>query len=177
MTQSEAKEYFKRYHGEKFFMHREEPERISEYEKLDIDLQTEESWRQEIIRELFDSFFDKPLHIWVVHGRLVDVLLRTTTKLEENCGELLDLMEQIDSSDMVCRVHIIEKMAGYSDDASDSGCRLICMQTSLGARMDGIMRQLCALTQVDWRQWSEYSERFAAAVRGYNRVYRTYGKA
>lgn len=177
MTHSEAKEYFKRYYGKKFFMYREEPERFEEYERRDISLQTEENWRQEIIHELFDSFFDKPLQIWVIHGRLVDVLLRTTTKIEENCGTLLDLMERIDSDDIVCRVHIIEKMAGYNDDASDGGCRFICTQTSHGVRMDGIMRQLCALPQVDWRQWSEYGERFAAAVRRYNRAYKMYGKA
>ncbi len=56
MLLSEAKELFIRFDGFSFHMWRDEPEKYKEFEALNIDDDTKEEWRQEIIRHYVDEY-------------------------------------------------------------------------------------------------------------------------
>ena len=112
MTMIEAEKYFKKYLGHGFHMFREEPEKYNEYRQLGISMKLEESWRQDIVKKIFENFFENQEHVWIQHSRIIDVLLESSTMIEENCSKLLSLMEQMNELDKKQKILVIENMVG-----------------------------------------------------------------
>lgn len=142
MNLKEAERYFKRYGGHGFHMYQEEPAQYERYRALHISPSAEERWRQEMIQKYFKGFFDKPDQVWGSHCRVIEIMLESKTALEENCSQLLTLMERTGSLDIQQKTLVIETMAGRSATLEHGGCWLICTRTSLSERMNDVMSEL-----------------------------------
>lgn len=170
---ADAEAYFKKYDGHTFHMGREEPEHYASYVKLKIPPDVTERWRQELIQETFDRFFDQPDRVWCVHGGVLEILRNTKTQLEENCARLLSLMERMDDLDVRQKMLIIESMPGRTRTQTDGGCYLFCTRTTLGERMNAVMQRLIesALNDPDR---GELEERLLKAVSAYESAYQRF---
>lgn len=180
ITIAEVEAYFKQYNGHGFHMFREEPSRYKEYEKLNISPETQERWRQEIIRETFSKFFTNPELIWVRHSQIIEIMRSTHTNLEKNCRKLLKCMEQTMELDKKQKILMIEDMAGRTQGQKEGGSYLICARTALGEKMNSIMERLMdfACTEadnLDLMGWQDMDERFRQAVENYRTAYAKFG--
>lgn len=176
MTIVEAEKYFKQYNGHGFHMCREEPKKYDEYKLLNISSEIEESWRQDIVGEIFEGFFDCPERVWSKHGSMVSLLLATKTRLNENGTRLLSLMDQMNELDKRQKILVIENMAGRTKPQKDGGCYLICSRTTLGKKMNDIMERLmdfeCDLDDnTEEHGWNNIKERHLRAISSYKMAY------
>lgn len=172
----EAEVFFKKYGGHGFHMYREDPPRYSEYKNLNIDPRIEERWRQELIQSYFEQFFSEPEYVWVKHSRLVELIADTKTKIEDNCRNLLQYMERMDSLDKRQKILIIENMAGRNSQRKDGGCYYICSRTSLSEEMNKVMGKFMDFQcyphdNLDTHGWRNTSGRFSEAVTTYKQAY------
>ena len=69
----------------------------------------------------------------------MDIIKSTKTHLDENCAQLLSVMEGLCNLDEKQKIILIECMGGRTDPREDGGCYFICTHTSMESRMHDIM--------------------------------------
>ena len=64
MTLEEAKQFYRHYNGQGFFMAREEPARAAEYRSLGVTEEMKRQWDGELIGEMFRDLWKDPSRVW-----------------------------------------------------------------------------------------------------------------
>ncbi|MBO5082988.1 MAG: hypothetical protein J6C06_10340 [Lachnospiraceae bacterium] len=180
MNIKEAESFFKRFHGHHYHMLHDETPLYREYRKTWENTKYEEKWRQELLQEKFANFYEKRDQIWLKHGHIIKIMCETKNGIPEYSDKLVSLMEELYDLDKKQKILIIENMAGRrfhgKNTQNDGGCYLICSRTSLGERMNEVMKKFMDFEcreddNLNERGWSDMRERHFDAVNNYERAY------
>lgn len=182
MLLSEAKEFFMGFGGFSFHMWREEPEKYKEFEALNIDDDTKEEWRQEIIRHYVDEYYrpHDENRRWSLISTLIDVLFFTDTNKEENGRVLLDILSDgTESLDNRQKILTMESMAGRNS-SFDGGIKWICLNTDMENEMIDILRNLVDFEPEERSDeidgWAYPRKRYMSALSDMDESIKTYGR-
>lgn len=142
MQLSEAKDMYFQYTGNDFFMGREEPQKYREYRSLNISEIIKRQWDEELVHNLLESLWDQPDRIWILHQRIIEILMREPPNMEYLGSKLLDEMEHMPKLDVLNKTLVIENMAGRNEKLNDGGVYFFCKYTKLGKRMNEITEKI-----------------------------------
>lgn len=78
MTIEEAKKFYMAYGGDELVMGREAVLDYAAFQRLAISSTIIEEWRQQLIEERFNHFFDDDLLIWKNHRDIIRKMLEST---------------------------------------------------------------------------------------------------
>ena len=145
MNIDEAKSLYLYYYGSEFLMCREDEKKWAEFRELKISADVREKWRQELIDKLFSRSAVEVDNRWVYFDTLIDVLIKSTSKREENCYRLLDWMSRLDCLNEMEATVITETMAGRSANFSNGAVKFICENSKLIDDFEGI---ICRINKV-----------------------------
>lgn len=107
-------------------------------------------------------------------------MYETKNGIPEYSDKLISLTEELYDLDKKQKILIIENMAGRrfhgKNTQNDGGCYLICSRTSLGERMNEVMKKLMDFEcreddNLNEQGWSNMRERHFDAVKNYERAY------
>lgn len=174
MTIEEAKKLYMAYGGDELVMGREAVLDYAAFQRLAINPAIIEEWRQQLIDERFDHFFDDKLTIWQNHRDIIRKMLESTASQQENAKRLVAVMEQLPAElEEEQRLALIENMVGRNVTNWDAGVRAICISNpSLAKEMDSIVKKLADFNG----SYYKVNERKDELMRTYKRVYRLYAK-
>ena len=147
MTLKEAEELFKQLNGEDPYLiwHEAGEKTLHEYHDLKIPFETKRQWVSELAEQHFAAFQSHPERSWLWFANILD-LMEYEYCDTERCGvRLLAVLEGMTELDADNKISVIEYM-GSRLRSRDSGCKLFCQRTSLGARMNRIMERLMDFT-------------------------------
>ena len=147
MTLREAEELFKELNGEDPYLiwHEAGEKTLHEYHDLNIPFATKRQWVTELMERHFAAFENCPEKSWLWFANILD-LMETDYCDTERCGaRLLSVMEGMKALDPDNKISVIEYM-GSRLRGKDSGCKLFCQRTTLGAKMNRIMEGLMDFT-------------------------------
>lgn len=126
MILDDAERFYKRMGCSHFHMSREFPEQYEKYKKLNLSIQIEEEWRQNVISEYFSKLLcEESEQIWSIHSSLIDLLANSKTKLSINAEKLMNLMLTLKSSSKKSSILILENMVGRTTSYKDGGIYFI----------------------------------------------------
>lgn len=174
MTIEEAKKFYMAYGGDELVMGREAVLDYAAFQRLAINSTIIEEWRQQLIEERFNHFFDDDLLIWKNHRDIIRKMLESTAPQKENAERLVTVMEQLPSDlQEDQRLALIENMVGRNVTNWDAGVRAICISNpDLAPAMDSIVKKLA-----DFKgSYYKVDERKDELMRTYKRVYRLHVK-
>lgn len=180
MNIKEAEVFFKRFHGHHYHMLHDETPLYREYRKTWENTKYEEKWRQELLQEKFANFYENSDQIWAKHGHIIKIMYETKNGIPEYSDKLISLMEELYDLDKKQKILIIENMAGRrfhgKNTQDDGGCYLICSRTSLGERMNEVMKKFMDFEcreddNLNEIGWTYMRERHFNAVNNYERAY------
>ena len=179
MNLKEAESFFKGFHGHHYHMFHDETKLYREY-RIWEDKNREQKWIQELIQEQFDKFYEKSDAIWWRHRNIIDIMHEAKDHTQRNAEKLISLIDELYDLDKKQKILIIENMAGRrgygKDSLNDGGCYLICSKTSLGERMNEVMKKFMDFEcreddDLNEKGWSDMRERHFDAVNNYERAY------
>lgn len=174
MTIEEAKKFYMTYGGDELVMGREAVLDYAAFQRLAINPAIIEEWRQQLIDEQFNHFFDDELNIWQKHRDIIRKMLESSTSQVENAKRLITMMEQLPSElEENQRLALIENMVGRNVTNWDAGVRAICTSNpELASVMDSIVKNLANFKG----SYYKVDERKDELMRTYKRIYRLHAK-
>lgn len=174
MTIEEAKKLYMTYGGDELVMGREAVLDYAAFQRLAINPAIIEEWRQQLIDEQFNHFFEDELTIWQKHRDIIRKMLESTASQQENAKRLVAVMEQLPLElEEGQRLALIENMVGRNVTNWDAGVRAICVNNpELSPAMDSIVKELANFKG----SYYKVDERKDELMRTYKRVYRLHAK-
>ena len=143
MTIKEAEELFKELNGEDPYLiwHEAGEKALHEYYELEIPYNVKCDWTAELMEKHFASMEANPERAWHEVACILDLLETNYCDANWYGSRLLDALEHTDSFDAENRVLITEYMGSRLRN-KDSGCKIFCLKTDLGERLNRIMQRL-----------------------------------
>lgn len=144
MNMDEAKEFFFTYNGLSYHMWHDDTLKYEEFNKLNIEENILETWRQEIIQNKFNELKNtenKDSH-WMIIGNIIEVLFCTKTIIDINCRKLLECLNDATELNEKQKIIIMEHMAGRNVSLTNGLIYLICTRTTIRKPLHNVIMNL-----------------------------------
>ncbi len=163
LTIDDAKEWFVRYDGGLFSMHRDDPKAYARFCEL-VTEDVHQKWLKELVELHFAKWHESPDAVWTHHRRLIGLISQLHGDIRAYIDRLLDAMAGMPTDPLQVTL-MIENMAGRTDPQRDGGCYLIVSRTHAAGEMQRVM-----LPYLRYTCEGEQAARLAEAKRAYVRA-------
>lgn len=185
MTIHQAEQYFRKYNGLGFHMWHDEPNSYEKYKNLNIKLELEEKWRQQLVDEKltliknFDLCGSSDFPIWRIHFRIIEIMISMSTNKRENALILFEIMEEFYKFGKKQKILIAGNMAGGNSQFTDGGIFFICSNSELKQELvksvDILLDFECISDDDENIEgWTDMRERYFESVGNCKRAFRKF---
>lgn len=168
MDLQQAKKFFCGFNGYKFHMHREEPGKMMEYQKLNISRETEDEWRQQVLDKLENRYYAKynaqENSCWCCFWDFVKVWgnieTETDTERENNGKRLLEIINHtalnLDPKQKILIMEIIPNAISLICNTEQKECLLPAINKLIDFDVSFVL---------DDRGWKDPKKRYDEALK------------